>query len=250
MRRILRFILDMDARAWRTVAVSFALFGGVGLLFVLATSAFGFKGEATVQSWLGFAAQSPYALLIAVAAFAVLAFAGVPQIVLIAAATVAFGPWLGSLYSWVGTLVSAAIGFWLGRLLGARALERFGGKPLHRFIALVGRNGFWASMIIRMVPSAPFAVLNMAAGVTPMRFSAFTAGTAVGVAPKIGLIVLAGHWVVHARGGKLWLNLVLLALALVVWIGAGLWARKWINSHEAEAEVANAADLAPEPLDR
>ncbi len=148
-----------------------------------------------MQSWLGLAAQSPYALLIAVAAFAVLAFAGVPQIVLIAAAAVAFGPWWGSVYSWVGTLVSAAIGFWLGRMLGARALRRFGGERLQSFIDMVGRNGFLASMIIRLVPSAPFAVLNMAAGVTPMRFSAFAAGTAVGVAPKIALIVLAGHWV-------------------------------------------------------
>ena len=250
MRQLFRFILDMDARAWRTVAVTFALFGGVGLLFAVAASAFGFEGEATVQSWLGFAAQSPYALLIAVAAFAVLAFAGVPQIVLIAAATVAFGPWLGSLYSWVGTLVSAAIGFGLGRLVGARAMSRFGGKPLKSFIAMIGRNGFLASLIIRLVPSAPFAVLNMAAGVTPMRFSAFAAGTAVGVAPKIALIVLAGHWVVHARGGKLWLNLALLALALAVWIGAGLWARKWIKRREAEVEGANAAGLARNPFDR
>ncbi len=235
MRRLIRFILDMDARAWRTVAVTFLLFGGVGLLFFGAAALFGFRGEAAVEQWLGFAARSPFALLIAVAAFAVLAFAGVPQIVLIAAAAVAFGPWLGFEYSWVGTMVSAGVGFALGRLVGARTLSHLPGQGLQRFIAMIGRNGFLASLIVRLAPSAPFVAVNMAAGVTPMRFAAFAAGTGIGIVPKILLTVMAGHSVVAARGGKLWINLALLALALVVWIGAGLLARRWIRRREDEA---------------
>ena len=34
MRRILQFLSDMDAQAWRMLLVSFLLFGGVGLVFV------------------------------------------------------------------------------------------------------------------------------------------------------------------------------------------------------------------------
>ena len=34
MRRLLGLLSEMDARAWRAVAVSFVLFGGVGLVFV------------------------------------------------------------------------------------------------------------------------------------------------------------------------------------------------------------------------
>ena len=234
MGRLVRFILDMDARAWRTVMVTFLLFGGVGLLFLVAVLAFGFRGEAAVEQWLGLAAHSPYALLIAVAAFAVLAFAGVPQVVLIAAAVVAFGPWTGSAYSWVGTMASSAVGFWLGRITGGRVLRNLGGEGLGRFIAMVGRNGFLASLIVRLVPSAPFVAVNMAAGVTPMRFSAFLLGTAIGIVPKILLTALAGHSVVQARGGHLWVNLGLFALALAIWIGAGLLARRWIRRREDE----------------
>src|SRR5580692_10544451 len=109
MGRLIRFILDMDARAWRTVVVTFLLFGGAGLIFLAAIPALGFNGQATVSHWLGVAAKSPYALLIAVAAFAILAFAGAPQVVLIAAAVVAFGPGLGFAYSWIGTMVSASV---------------------------------------------------------------------------------------------------------------------------------------------
>src|SRR5215468_6378798 len=121
MRRLLQFLSNMDAKAWRTLAVSFLLFGGVGLVFVFGAQVLGFSGEATVEQWLG-AASGPWALPAAVLAFAALAFAGVPQIMLIAAAVVAFGPTLGFAYSWIGTMVSALVGFYLGRAAGAQAL--------------------------------------------------------------------------------------------------------------------------------
>ena len=34
MRRLLSFLSNMDAQAWRALAISFVLFGGVGLVFV------------------------------------------------------------------------------------------------------------------------------------------------------------------------------------------------------------------------
>ena len=235
MGRLIRFILDMDARAWRTLVVTFLLFGGAGLIFLLAIPALGFNGEATVGHWLGVAAKSPFALLIAVGAFAVLAFAGVPQVVLIAAAVVAFGAELGFVYSWIGTMVSATVGFWLGRITGGRLLRQVGGEKLKSFMAMIGRNGFLASLIVRLVPSAPFVVVNMAAGMTPMRFSSFALGAAIGIVPKIMLTVMAGHSVTHARSGQLLVNGGLFVLALSIWMGAGLWARRWIRRQEAEA---------------
>ena len=243
MGRLIRFILDMDARAWRTVVVTFLLFGGAGLIFLLAIPALGFNGQATVQHWLGVAARSPFALLIAVGSFAVLAFAGVPQVVLIAAAVVAFGAELGFVYSWTGTMVSAAVGFWLGRLTGGRMLRKVGGERLKAFMAMIGKNGFLASLIVRLVPSAPFVVVNMAAGMTPMLFSAFALGAAIGIVPKILLTVMAGHSVTHARSGGLLVNAGLFALALLIWMGAGLWARRWMQRREAEVEQPSPGSL-------
>lgn len=247
MRRLIRFLVEMDARAWRTALVTFLLFGGVGLLFLLAASVFGFEGKATVEHWLGFAARSPFALLIAVAAFAVLAFLGAPQVVLIAAAVVAFGPWLGSLYSWIGTLVSAGVGFWLGRTAGGRLLRDIGGQGLKRFMAVVGKNGFLASLVVRLVPSAPFVMVNMAAGMTAMRFVAFATGTAVGIVPKIALTAMAGRTVVGARQGQVLVNLAVLVLAVAAWIGAGLLARRWMRDHAPVEPAPPEPEVAPAP---
>jgi uncharacterized membrane protein YdjX (TVP38/TMEM64 family) len=237
MRRLLRFILNMDARAWRTTLVMFLLAGGAGFIFMLAVGLLGFEGKALVQEWLGFAAQSHFALLIAVAAFAALAFLGVPQVALIAAAVVAFGPVLGFAYSWIGTMCSACIGFGVGRLVGARLLARYSGEGVQRFVRLIARNGFLASLVVRLVPAAPFVAINMAGGVTPMRFVSFVAGTAIGIVPKILLTVMAGNSVVRARGGAMLVNIAVLIVVLLVWLGAGLLARRWIRRNEDEAEA-------------
>lgn len=231
IRRLIDFLTNMDARAWRTVAVSFVLFGGVGVVFVFGAQFLGFNGEAAVEHWLG-AATGPWALPAAVLAFAIMAFLGVPQFVLIAAAVVAFGPWTGFAYSWIGTLVSALVGFWLGRTFGAKVLRDFAGEGVAKFMRLIGKNGFLASLIVRLVPSAPFIVVNMAAGVTPMRLRDFAAGTAIGIIPKIGLTAFAGNSIVQAmRGGGLQ-HIILLVIAVAVWIAAGLVARAWLKRRE------------------
>ncbi|HYE45028.1 MAG TPA: TVP38/TMEM64 family protein [Caulobacter sp.] len=238
MKAFINFVLNMDARAWRAVAVSFLLFGGVGLVFLFGAPLMGLDGEAAVEGWLG-SVHGVWGLPVAVGAFAVLAFLGVPQIVLIAAAVVAFGPWLGMAYSWIGTLVSAQVGFWLGRLFGAKLLRDLGGQSVNRFMKLIGQNGFLASLIVRLVPSAPFIVVNMAAGVTPMRMRHFTAGTGLGIIPKIMLTAFAGNSLVQSfKGEGNWTHYLTLAGVAAVWIGVGWYARRWLKAHEDEAEGA------------
>jgi len=234
MRRLLQVLSNMDAQAWRTLLISFVLFGGVGLVFVFGAPVLGLNGEATVQAWLR-AAPGPWSLPVAVLAFAVLAFAGVPQIMLIAAAVVAFGPLTGFAYSWVGTMVSSLVGFFLGRIAGAKTLERFSGDGIRRFVELVGRNGFFASFIVRLVPSAPFIVVNMAAGVTPMRVLDFTLGTAFGIVPKIVLTAFAGNSIIRLMKGEIGKDALWLVIIAAVWVAIGLVARAWLRSREKEA---------------
>jgi uncharacterized membrane protein YdjX (TVP38/TMEM64 family) len=229
MRRLLAFLTNFDAKAWRTLLVSFILFGGVGVVFLFGAQVLGFNGEATVEQWLG-AASGPWSLPVAVVAFAALAFIGVPQFVLIAAAVVAFGPWLGFAYSWVGTLVSSLVGFYLGRSAGERALRRFSGEGVRRFLDLVGRNGFLASFIVRLAPSAPFIVVNMAAGVTPMRVADFIAGTALGIVPKIALTAFAGNSIARLFRGETGADLIWLGLAAAAWLAIAWAAARWLRA--------------------
>jgi uncharacterized membrane protein YdjX (TVP38/TMEM64 family) len=210
----------------RRLAVAFVLFGGVGLAFLFGLPLLGLSGPALAARVLS-AARGPAALPVVVAAFAALAFLGVPQVALIAAAVAAFGPRLGFAYSWIGTLVSALVGFVLGRTWGARLLAETQSPRLARFTELIGRNGFVASVAVRLVPFAPFVAVNMAAGVTRMRLVAFVLGTGLGITPKIAAIAFAGGSIASG-GGKA--SLAWVAVAALVWLGAGLAAARWLRA--------------------
>ncbi len=209
--------------------MAFLLFGGVGLIFLFGAGVLGLKGPEAAAHWLA-AAQGPWALPAAVAAFAGLAFLGVPQFVLIAAAVAAFGPLAGGAYSWTGTMVSALIGFGLGRIWGARLLPPAGEGAIGRFLILVARNGFLASLVIRLVPFAPFVVINMAAGVTEIGLADFSLGTAIGILPKIVLTALTGASLARLTGGQASaVTIALLLLAGALWFAASVAARRWMR---------------------
>lgn len=240
MRRLLSFLFEMDARAVGAVLVTAGLFASVAALFLLGKTAAGAEAVAGLEAWLEGFAGSGLGLPATVLVFTAAAFLGVPQFLLIAACVVAFGPWAGFAYSWAATVASAAVTFWTGRLIGARALARWGGDRLNRLSGRLGENAFVGSFIVRNVPSAPFVVVNMAFGVSRARFGSFLAGCALGVLPKTMVVALLGTSVRTAVSGDgVWSSLIALALA-AVWIAAMLVARVWLRRRTAGRPVTDA----------
>jgi len=215
------------SRPYTRAAVAFLLFGGVGIIFALGAGVLGASGPATAAHWLA-QARGPWALPAAVGVFAALAFLGVPQFVLIAAAVAAFGPERGAVYSWVGTMTSALIGYAIGRLAGGRIVDLAPGM-LTRFIDLTRRHGLIASLAVRLTPFAPFVLVNVAAGTAGVGIADFLIGTGVGIVPKIVLTAFAGASILRMVGGGGLLPIVLLVLAAAIWFGAGLVARGWMK---------------------
>ena len=71
---------------------------------------------------------------------------------------------------------------------GGRWVRRFGGERVQRTIDFIGRHGILASGLVRVVPSAPFIVVNAAAGAAHIPMWKYWAGTGVGIIPKILLV--------------------------------------------------------------
>jgi phospholipase D1/2 len=143
------------------------------------------------------------------------------------------GPLDGALSS---LLVGACVGllsFGAGALLGRDAVAKLltgAGPKLQALNALVARRGFLAVFIARLVPAAPFAVVNLMLGVTPIRWPAFLAGTLVGMLPMVALTAWLAPEILQqlrepTQAG--WL-LVLTVVALIAAISWGLqrWARR------------------------
>ena len=224
MRGLLDFINRMDATAWRAVIVTVALFAGVVVVLVLGkTGVFGtFEDfERNLEALRG----SGWGLPALIAVFCVSAFIGAPQFGLIAAAVVAFGPSLGFFYSWVATIVSGTLTFWLGRLAGESTFRRYAGDTANRMSEFIGRNAFIASAVVRNVPTAPFIVVNMAFGVSQAKFFHYLAGLAVGVIPKVAIVSFFGGSVIAALKGSPWVAVGAALVAALGWIGLMLFSR-------------------------
>jgi uncharacterized membrane protein YdjX (TVP38/TMEM64 family) len=235
MRRLLEFILNMESRRWRTALAAALLLGATVGLLVFGKSQLGLATEARLEAWLAGYAGSPWAFAATVALFVLAAFIGAPQFILIAACVVAFGPNLGFAYSWVATVASAGVTYWLGRGPTARLVDRFDSRTLERLKRFVGRNAFYASFMIRNVPSAPFIVVNMAFGAARANYWSYLAGCALGVLPKTALVAFFGGAVVSAVSGDgVWTSLILAAVA-VVWLGLMLAVREFVKRRERAA---------------
>ncbi|RZJ40140.1 MAG: TVP38/TMEM64 family protein [Brevundimonas sp.] len=237
MRRLLDFLLNMEARRWRAVLATAVLFGLIIALFAFGKGLLGLDqgvdgAEARLEAWLGGFSVGPWGLVATILLFVVSAFVGAPQFVLIAACVVVFGPWAGFGYSWIGTVVSAAVTYWLGRGPTARLLARYGGKTAGRLTRFVGDNAFYASFMIRNVPSAPFIVVNMAFGAARARFLPYLAGCALGVLPKTALVAFfGGSFMAAVKGDGVWTAAILAGVSLV-WLGLMLAVREWVKRRE------------------
>ena len=115
------------------------------------------------------------------------------------------------------------------------ALRNVGGRTLGRLKGFVGKNAFYASFMIRNVPSAPFIVVNMAFGATRASFLAYLLGCALGVLPKTALVAFFGGAVVSAVSGDgVWTSAILAGVA-VVWLGLMLGVRELVKRRERAA---------------
>ncbi len=233
MRWIIDFLSNMEARRWRAVLATALLLGAMIALFAVGKSQLGLDAEEQLEAWLAGFRHGPWGLVAAIVVFTVSAFFGAPQFILIAACVVAFGPWFGFLYSWIATVVSAGVTYWLGRGPTARLLERHGGKTVGRLTRFVGKNAFYASFMIRNVPSAPFIVVNMAFGAARASFMGFLAGCALGVLPKTALVAFfGGSFMTAVSGDGIWTSAILAGVALA-WLALMLVVRELVKRREA-----------------
>ncbi len=248
LRRLGRFLNSMDAKAITSLVVSVILLVFVILMFVYGRQWLQLNDDSKVMELMARAEESPWAIIAVISVYSLLALTGFAQIVLIAVTIMAFGPATGALYAWIATMASATLTFGLGHFLGGGWVRRFGGEWVRKTIHFIGRHGILASGLIRVVPSAPFIVVNAAAGVAHIPMWKYWLGTGIGIVPKIMLVaviaVLAPDMSIMSEGvsgvvafftSREPRDMVLIALVIAGWLGFLLlmwWTYRKMRQHD------------------
>ena len=182
------------------------------------TSLRDFTDVGFVSSVISQPARSQFAPLLAIAAFVVGGLLVFPVLVLIAATSAALGPWMGFASAGVGVLLSALLLFAIGRVLGQARLQRLLGRRAGRVQSRIIGKGVVAVAMIRMVPIAPFSIVNVVAGASKLSLRDFLLCTVLGMAPGIAVMAALGAQIADLARNASWTNVVLLALAILAWI--------------------------------
>jgi uncharacterized membrane protein YdjX (TVP38/TMEM64 family) len=155
--------------------------------------------------------------------------------VLGAAVAIIFPPWKAIPISFTGIILSAALHHWIGaRFLKSRDTARLGGIQ-KRIEEMLTDQSIVTIAALRMVPIAPFVLVNVVAGVMGVKLRDFLLGTALGLAPSITVVSLFGRQV-----RAFWKDPSAGAIALIVgvglvWLAVAIGLQKWVSRRKSRA---------------
>ncbi len=163
------------------------------LLLLLAALAAGWRwgplgdwiSPAELQAFALEMRRAPATPALVLAAYLVASLVAFPITLVVVATAFAFDPWIAVAYAVIGSVLGAAVTFCLGRMLGRRTVRRLASSRLDELSRRLGRGGVSAVLLFRLLPVAPFTVVNLVAGASHLRLRDFLIGTALGMAPGI-----------------------------------------------------------------
>lgn len=172
----------------------------------------------SVQAALGDVRSSVWGPAVAVGAFLLGGLIAFPLTILIVATTAAFGPWLGLFYASTGAMLSAVMMYAVGAWLGRDTVRDFLGERLDQIRKRLVRQGVVAIAAVRLVPVAPFTIVNLVAGASGIGLREYAAGTLLGLAPGLLAMAFFGPQIMRTLASPDPTQLLLLAGGVALWI--------------------------------
>jgi phospholipase D1/2 len=173
--------------------------------------------------------RAPWAPFAFALAFPLLGFVIFPVTALSALVAFIFPPPVAMATSFSGIMMSAALFHWLGARFKHKVRAGLG-SALTRVDAALADHGIVTIAAIRMIPLAPFTIVNLVAGALGIRLRDYMLGSALGLTPGMIILSLFGKqarefWHHPSVSGVL-IGVGFALLWLGVTFGLQRWARK------------------------
>jgi uncharacterized membrane protein YdjX (TVP38/TMEM64 family) len=184
--------------------------------------------------WAGFLRENTVGPLIVLIVYVFGSLVMVPITAMIFATVVIYDPLPGFFYALIGCHLSAIITFWIGHLLERDTIRKLASSRLNRLNRLLSDHGLGAVFTARMVPVAPFTLINLVAGASHIRFRDFVAGTFLAMSIGIAAITVFEHRLEVAIRNPGWGSFaVLLAVAALI-VAMAFGFRHWQRRSEPD----------------
>ena len=183
--------------------------------------------------------RSPLGLISVMGGYLIGGLLAVPVTLLLVVTILAFGPWFGALSALTGSLLSAITLFGLGRVLGSYRIRRLAGSRVEHLSRRMAERGLWAVLLVRILPIAPFSVINLIAGASSVSWRHFVLGTVVGMLPGIAIMATFVSGLEEAVREPSWQ-----AFSMVGLVVAAAWAGVWYVSSRLQSRQSTESVMA------
>ena len=149
-----------------------------------------------------------------------------PVILLILATAFVFGPLAGTVYSFAGCMLGAAVTYGVGYFMGKDFVRCLVGEKWRKIEKTIGQTGILAIAAMRLLPVAPFTIVNVVSGAFRVPVWNYFVGSLIGLAPGIIVINFFARQFARAAREPGPASYALLALAVLLTIVWVIWLKR------------------------
>lgn len=205
---------------WLAVAVA------VALLIWLSRSVFQVDAE-DLRNWiLSFGFWAPVIYIIVYTIRPLVFF---PASVLSIAGGLAFGAWMGTVYTIIGATLGAMLSFYVAKTLGKSFVKKEWTGNAGKIQAQMEENGFLYVLLFRFIPVINFDLISYMAAIAKVRFTSFALATFIGIIPGTFAYNFLGSSFVSGNPKTIFFAVVVFAVLTVVPI---LLRNRWNNKQK------------------
>ncbi|MGE6369994.1 TVP38/TMEM64 family protein [Planococcus kocurii] len=159
---------------WLLIAVA------AGLVIWLSRSVFQVDAN-DLRKWiLSFGLWSPVIYILIYTVRPLIFF---PASILSIAGGLAFGAWLGTLYTIIGATLGAMLSFYVAKTLGNKLVRKTWTGNVRKIQSQMEQNGFFYVLLFRFIPVINFDLISYVAAFAKVRFTSFALATFIGIIP-------------------------------------------------------------------
>lgn len=171
---------------------------------------------------------SPFALLWILGIYVIAAVVALPITIVIFVTVLVFGPLEGWSYAIAGSLLGAVVTYGIGHWLGRDTVRKLAGSRLNKLSRRLAKHGILAILAVRIVPIAPYTIINLVAGASHIRLRDYIIGTLLGMAPGISALTIFSDRLAQALRAPSGTSIALLVAALILIAVGAVMLHRWL----------------------
>ncbi|SLN69348.1 VTT domain-containing protein [Oceanibacterium hippocampi] len=215
-------------KPWIRPALAGLLLLAVGLAWAL-TPLSEFARPAALKDWLAANAGGDMSALALLGIYLVGGLLAFPITVLIAVTAMLYDPLTSFVLALTGSLLTATVTYLVGWATGRGFLRGVVGRRVNQVSRALASRGVMSVTALRLMPIAPFTVVNLVAGASHIRFTDYLIGSILGLVPGILVITAFGHQLARLVEAPTISGLSLLALCVLAWLAVTLGLQRLVH---------------------